>query len=403
MVKKKIKSLPSGKKLDSEIKKAQDAYDKANKHLSDINNQINSNQKTIDKANDFLNKTNGYNAAHDAWKSAKKQLADLEAKLSKTKDKAKRTKLEREIKSKKKDVKSAYADLKKIKYSASAQKKFDAMSKAESSNKKLAKSKKAANNAKTKKKTALDKLKKKKASDKNTAKKKAQSKNKTAINNKIKKQENKFLAPQTALFRADLANSDVFFLGEISPTETDDADGPSHPVDGGDPRTNYNVRSGKTLSGTYYIVDNVGKDREARRHNLDKDFASLQKWQRLGYELCIRGFSRWGHVYIQSISKVSENHDQSGLQLNITFTYKMPANLVYRQKKSKSNSKGKTTPKTGNNSKKKGNDKKVYHTIKAGDTYWDLARHYGTTVSKLEKLNPWPARQLPMGKKMRIK
>nr|WP_235425055.1 hypothetical protein [Heyndrickxia ginsengihumi] len=28
---------------------------------------------------------------------------------------------------------------------------------------------------------------------------------------------------------------------------------------------------------------------------------------------------------------------------------------------------------------------------------------YGTTVKALEKLNPWPARKIPIGVKMRIK
>nr|WP_230113485.1 LysM domain-containing protein [Bacillus velezensis] len=41
--------------------------------------------------------------------------------------------------------------------------------------------------------------------------------------------------------------------------------------------------------------------------------------------------------------------------------------------------------------------------MKKGDTYWGCARKYGTTVSALRRLNPWPDRRIPIGVKMRIK
>lgn len=46
---------------------------------------------------------------------------------------------------------------------------------------------------------------------------------------------------------------------------------------------------------------------------------------------------------------------------------------------------------------------KVYHVTKRNDTYWDLARKYGTTVSKLRAFNKYPDRRIPIGVRLRIK
>ncbi|WP_214810929.1 LysM domain-containing protein [Exiguobacterium sp. s127] len=54
-------------------------------------------------------------------------------------------------------------------------------------------------------------------------------------------------------------------------------------------------------------------------------------------------------------------------------------------------------------SKKPRPSPKVYHLTKKGDTYWDLARKYGTTVSKLRAFNKYPDRRIPIGVKLRIK
>lgn len=54
-------------------------------------------------------------------------------------------------------------------------------------------------------------------------------------------------------------------------------------------------------------------------------------------------------------------------------------------------------------SKKPRPNSKVYHITKKGDTYWDLARKYGTTVSKLRSFNKYPDRRIPIGVKLRIK
>lgn len=377
---------PTRKSLASQIAAAKKKYDKANRKVTDIQKAIKEQQKIIDKANDYLSKTNGYNTVKAAYNAAKADYKKIKAKYDKAKPKNK-SKYKDKVKTAKGKMKSAWKDLKKIKYSTSAQIQFNnlasATKKIEAYKKSLGPAKEARKNAKKK----WDALRNKKASKNKAAAKKKQKKNKAAISSKIKKQRKKKLAPQTALYRADLKTSSVCFLGEISPTESNDADGPTNAVDSGDPRTNYSVRTSKTLSGTYYLFATGGKTNNQRWANIDKHFESLQKWQREGLELCIRGFSKWAHVYMTNISKVSENKDQNALQLSITFSYKKGADVVYRKKKTVDNNHGTNTVTSGSDSKNNGNSKKKYHKIIWGDTYWGLARHYHTSVSKLQKLN----------------
>ncbi|MFP7224881.1 LysM domain-containing protein [Priestia filamentosa] len=47
--------------------------------------------------------------------------------------------------------------------------------------------------------------------------------------------------------------------------------------------------------------------------------------------------------------------------------------------------------------------KGVYHLVKKGDTYWMASRKYGTSLSWIMKNNPWPARRIPIGVKMRVR
>jgi len=397
----KTKKLPTGKSLTAATSKANNAYKKQTSVVSGIQTKIKANQKIIDKADDFLNKTNGYKAANDAYKSQVSKVSSLETKLSKAKSSSTKKTLKNEIKEAKAKQTSAYKSLTAIKKSSDAKKQFTAKTSATKKNKSYAKTLKAAKAKQKKLKTNLDALKAKQKSEAAAALKKLQAKNQARINAKIKAQAGKLLKPQTAVWRADLKTDTVVFLGEISPTETNDADGPTNAVDSGDPRTNYLIRSGKTLSGTYYLFGTGGTDSDSRWANVDKHYDSLQKWQRWGLEVCIRGFSKWKHGYMTSIGKVSENKDIGAVQLSISFSYKKPANLVYRQKKTKAKSKGKKTTKSGKKSTSSKTAKS--HTIKSGDTYSALAKKYGVSVSSLEKANKYPARSLPIGKKLIIK
>lgn len=43
------------------------------------------------------------------------------------------------------------------------------------------------------------------------------------------------------------------------------------------------------------------------------------------------------------------------------------------------------------------------HLVQPGDTYWALARKYGTTVKKLRALNGYPDTKIPVGVELRIR
>lgn len=397
-----LRKMPTGKALEAEIKKAKKRYEAELNAVNKIQTAIKKNQKTIDKANDYLAKTNGYNAAKDTLTAAEKKVTALEKKIAATKDKTTKKKLTEQLKTAKKTVKTVEADLEKIKKSTTAQKEFSALKKAKAHNTAYAKTLKAAKKKLATRKKQYQGILKVRKQEKAAALKALQKKNQASINAKIKAQTGKMLKPQTAIWRADLKTDSVCFLGEVSPTESNDADGPTNAIDNADPRTNYLRRSSKTLSGTYYLMTTGGTDRLSRWANLDKHFDSLQKWQLWGLELCVRGFSKWKHVYMTNISKVSENKDRTGLQLNITFNYKKTATLVYRKKKSKTNGKGTTTRKSGTSSKSK-TAKTKGHTLKAGDTLWGLAKKYGTTVSALRKANPKVSKTMAVGQKLVIK
>lgn len=398
----KLHSFPTGTSMTKAVSKAKKNYKAQLDVVGGIQDKIDKNKTIIDKANDFLNKTNGYRSANDAYEAKVKDVKNLEAKTKKTKDKKTKKQLENDLEKAKKDRKSLYNDLTKIKKSKEGEKEFGALDKARTANGKYQTALTAAQKKLKRLKGVRDDYIKGQQREKAAALKKLQDKNQASINAKIKAQSGKFLAPQTALWRADLKTDSVCFLGEVSPTETDDADGPTDAVDHADPRTNYLRRSGKSLSGTYYLYATGGKDMTERWANLDKHFDSLQKWQLWGLELCIRGFSKWKHVYMTSIAKVSENKDKTALQLSITFSYKKQANLVYRKEKSKTNSKGKTTKKSGSATKKNPGRAKSY-TVKSGDTLWAIARKYGTTVSKLEKDNPKAGNLIYPNQKLVIK
>lgn len=215
--------------------------------------------------------------------------------------------------------------------------------------------------------------------------KKYDSMNKTlkSINSQIKKANKISGQPKSAIYLADLSSDQVIFFGEFDATETNAAETPSQPVDNSDPRTNYSRRTDKTVTCTAYLYAQDNSSVKARQSDLEAQFNAFQKWQLWGRELTLRGSSYWKHVYIQSISKTTENKDQNVLKLNLTFSYRKIAKVTYSKKKSK----GKKTPKSGSASKHDPRRNRVHH-MKVGDNIYRVAKKYGTSVNKLYADNP---------------
>lgn len=388
-----VPALMTDAQLSKRLKSAKSAVSTDASGIAKENAIVKKQQGIMDKTDDYLNKTNGYKTKKGAYDSITKQISDAETKLKKTKKAADKKKLQTSIDKMKKAQKAAFTDLKKLTSSKGYQ---EQLKKQSTARRTANKAKNKISSLKTKKltdKAKLKALKKEYNARKAEARHKLQVANKAKIDDKIAKRKELPLMGQTALYRADLMKSTVFFLGEVQPTETDANETTSIGVDKSDPRAGKSTRTTKELSGTYWLQ---GKNYAA----VSKQFAALQKLQRLDTEFVIRGFSHWNHVKMASISKtVSGVPKDTGLELSITFDYVKQANILYEKKKKKTKSKGAVK-----SSKKNGTDKGKYksHTVKSGDTYWDLAKKYHTTVAELTKLNGSRFKTMFPGKKLKI-
>lgn len=387
-------SYLTDKQLSTQLSKSKAKVKNDASKITSTQSTITKQQKVIDSADDYLKKQNGYSTRKAAYDSVTKQIASQEKLLAKAKKASTKKSIQAKINSLKKTQKSAYSDLKKVTNSTGYQKQLKKQSSART---KLKSAKTKLTNLKKLKKTdkkAYDEYKKEDAKRKAAAKKKKQKANLSKIQSKIKEHKKQPLVGQTAIYRADLMSSAVYFLGEVQPTETNTNEVTSIGVDNSDPRAGKSTRTGKELSGTYYLF---GKDYAA----VSKQFAAIQKLQRTDTEFVIRGFSNWNHAKISSISKtVSGVPRDNALELSITFTYVKQAKILYaKKKKPKSKKKGATK-----GSKKTGNGKSKYrsYTVRSGDTYWDLARKYKTTVATLTKLNGSRFKTMFPGHKLKI-
>lgn len=218
-----------------------------------------------------------------------------------------------------------------------------------------------------------------------------QRENSTKIQNaiqKAKKSSGKARGFTTAVYREDLKSGQVFLLGETSPTETNEQNLPTHPVDASDPRLNYGNTNSKQLSGTYYLHGNSFS-------SLDSQYAALLSWSSHNYRLCIRGFTRWSHAYLSSVGKSMEEPYKDTLALQLTFQFADQAQIKFI-KATKKKAKPKAVKKTGTHK-----STAKYIKIKAGMTYWGIGQKYHVSVSWLESHNKWPARVIPIGVNVR--
>ncbi|VDG31413.1 hypothetical protein (plasmid) [Lactobacillus brevis] [Lactiplantibacillus mudanjiangensis] len=348
-------------------------------------------KKQLEKVSDQLNTANGYRDQSAAYQALTKQIETAQAKMKTTKTKKERDKYAKQIKSLTTQRAAVAATMRKIANSAGYAKAMSTKTRADAI---ISNTKQAISDLKDKKVKDTKKYTTYKTAYNNkvaAAKKALQRKNSTKIQTKIKvakKSKGLKRGFSTAIYRADLKTSRVFLFGEASPNETDEQDLPTHPVDKSDPRINYGSRNSKQLSGTYYLHGSSFS-------KLDAQFVILQGWARKNVEVVVRGFSKWNHAYLASVSKTMDEPYKDTLAIQLTLQYAEKAHIKYA-KKSKKKSKASA-------SKKKGSSKstKKYVTVKAGMTYWGIAQKYNVSVSSLEKMNKWPARVIPVGVKVR--
>ncbi|WP_203648887.1 hypothetical protein [Secundilactobacillus yichangensis] len=369
--------------ISSKIKKWDSAVSASNKQIRTTQSKIDKYQDQLDKANDELGKKNGYNDAKEAYTQVDKQLAAAQKALSSAKDKSKVKTLKTKIKSLTNQKKDAYKNLLKKSSSESKTQKSmtEALNKLGTLKKNLAKEK----GSKTSNASYASLYKKEQEKRKAAAFAELQKKNAASIMKQITAQEarvNAGNAGKTSIYLTDKSKDTVFFFGEKEPSETDSNDVDSHAVDNGDPRSRYSRRNSKELTGTYFLF---GKDFA----DIDKKFDAFQKWQRYGYEVTVRGFSRWGHAQISQIVKGTVH--QNAIEVSITFDYAKKGEIMFKRKKAKSGSSKSKNNNKGPKTKSTGSSKSTrkYITVKsARDTMWALSVAKKVSLKSVEKLNP---------------
>jgi LysM repeat protein len=164
----------------------------------------------------------------------------------------------------------------------------------------------------------------------------------------------------------------------------------SYPTEEGLPITDGIQRQPKTFSITGKILGKTSSDAE-------KIVTALEKKMNAGTIVSYVGRTKAKNVIITDVSGTFDSTVGNGLSVTISLQEIRMATSPFAVKKTKKKQSGK---KSKSNTKK---TSKKYHKVRPGDTYWGCARKYGTTVKALESMNPWPARDIPIGVNMRIK
>lgn len=124
-------------------------------------------------------------------------------------------------------------------------------------------------------------------------------------------------------------------------------------------------------------------------------YAQLVKWQARGTLVKYFGAMNSGTVMIKELNRVADDGGyKNGYKITMTL---QQVNIIGWGKKKRKHA-GVKKPHKG-----KRKSKKVYVTVKPGNTYWGWSMKYGTSISTLRKWNRWPDRRIPIGKKARVK
>lgn len=122
----------------------------------------------------------------------------------------------------------------------------------------------------------------------------------------------------------------------------------------------------------------------------------LLDWKKNGTVLQYEGRQVVQNVLIETFSFSADKSMANGFSFSMKLKQVRFAEITYiPQAKPVTNGGQKQTQ------NKKANE--VYHLVKRGDTYWALARKYGSNVKQLQTWNKYPARVIPIGVKLRVK
>lgn len=121
----------------------------------------------------------------------------------------------------------------------------------------------------------------------------------------------------------------------------------------------------------------------------------LLDWKENGTVLQYEGRQIVQNVLIETFSFSADKSMANGFSFSMKLKQVRFAEITYIPQ---------TKPVTNGGQKQTQNKKtEVYHLVKRGDTYWALARKYGSKVKELQTWNRYPDRAIPIGVKLRVK
>lgn len=162
----------------------------------------------------------------------------------------------------------------------------------------------------------------------------------------------------------------------------------SYPVEKGLSITDAVERQPKTFSLSGYIVAKKEKDAKTIA-------AAIENLQNKGKFVNYVGRMNAKNVVITKFDSTFDNETANGMKISVDMQQIRVAKTPYVKKKTKKKVSGKKSVKSKN--------VPMYHKVKKGDTYWGTGRKYGIPYKTLMKLNPWPARRIPIGVKMKLR
>ncbi|MGR6899544.1 LysM peptidoglycan-binding domain-containing protein [Rummeliibacillus sp. BSL5] len=144
-----------------------------------------------------------------------------------------------------------------------------------------------------------------------------------------------------------------------------------------------------TLTGIIYS-DN--------KHTIAEKINGLKKYKNTGIRLTYVGRRTGTNFLIRKFSYDSEVSIANGHSFSLSLQEIRIAKKYKKTKKKSAKGKSNGGRKQTSNSKSK-----KYHITRSGDTYWVLARKYGTTWQQLQKWNKYPPKRIPIGVKLKVR
>ena len=166
---------------------------------------------------------------------------------------------------------------------------------------------------------------------------------------------------------------------------------PEHPVEEGIPLSDHVERGSMTLSLSGKIL---GEPNE-----IESVLNSLMTMQQEGKVGTYSGRGIYYNMAVVTLSIDTDANIANGHNFTMELKEIRRAGFSY----SASNPSARKESSTGLKQTQNKNTAQQTHTIKKGDTYWDLADKYGTTWQQLYEWNKLDPRELPVGQKIRVK